>query len=313
MNRILWAIGILSLLAAGLLAIWPPPAQAPVTTKGIPSPEDSGRVASDASAPAPRLCGSDCAHDHHHHHHGTGGHGPECRHDHGLGSPSPAAVLPSTLPSSLLPAAALCDFAMATGRALDAAVPQALSDQALCWPALPRRGTAELLVRSTLGGMDAQRHLACAWSLNPDGAIRCTGISGQSPDTVVDMAIVAGAWTCSSGPIEPALLSGLSDLSRTITALHGAQVSGGTIPVGSTLTLADENCTLWSAVAGTWMIIPSQCASAPPAMYPLTAGAWNDWRIQLDPSGAWIAAERLMASPASDDEPGFLVRRVMVR
>ena len=44
--------------------------------------------------------------------------------------------------------------------------------------------------------------------------------------------------------------------------------------------------------------------------YPPQPGAWDDWRLHLRFDGTRQSLERLIASPSTVENPGFLVRRV---
>jgi len=296
MNKVLILVGILAFAGAAVAWFIPKGEAAP---PAAPPAEEKGHEA--APAPDP----------HAGHHHG-------CDHGHGKdpGGKDPAGDHAATVPAlagTLVPSGEL-GYRAALGRDAAPIPPGAPSAAALAWNP-PTAGTAEVLVRSTLGGMSAQRHFSASWSVLEDGslAFRDCGRSGKA---LAGLGLTArldkGIWK-TAGSEDKAITASVLDIARAIYALRSARAPEGKVLIGGQLRLAGEPWRAWREDAGAWLLVgPDIDMKLPAESYPSKADAWNDLRIVVGEGGAWTAAERVTGSPSTAAEPGFIVRRVLL-
>ena len=304
---LLIVIGVLCGIAAVVVAIWPQARSSSVAP--VRSTADHGAQHSDVTV---ACCGVNCA-----------GHGAAI-------DPPAVAGLLALPPISAAAVQATVDdaadhltFHAATGRQHTLVLPHprasAADDAApgpvptLRLPVIPVQGQGSILIRSTLGGIEAQRHVTAHWHCHGPSSVTFQQVPGQPADHQVPVHLERGIWTCQDPDLVPAVSSALVDLARVIAAAHTAFAAEQTLTAGITLLLAGESVMVW-AVADHQVLLVNGDDSGPagPTHYPPQPGAWNDWRLHLRPDGSWQALERLVASPATPETPGFLVRRVVV-
>ena len=292
-------IGVLCGIAAVAVAIWP---QAPAAGKTDPEAE--------SVAATVVCCGQDCAG------HGAANDRPTPTGLHAL-PPVSTAIVQAAVDA----VADHLSFAAATGRPDTLLLPYpgtaALEDATsepgptLRLPAIPRQGQAAILIRSTLGGIEAQRHVTARWHCSSPAAVTFRQVAGLSPDYQVAVHLERGIWTCQDPDLAPVASSALVDLARVIAAAQTAWATEQTLTPGAQFPLAGASVTVWS-LADRQALLVGGDDSAAMSTYPPQPGAWDDWRLHLHPDGTWQALERLVASPATPETPGFLVRRVVV-
>ncbi len=162
MKWFLVAVGVLAFGAAVVVLATAPergrdPDHAGTTPDGPNATADgpSGRVPDPDAATS----GHDGVPDH--------GHAGQ-RQGQGQGMESEVGDIPVRVPLPEPPARPLA-YAAALGRPVDRSYPAPSGDGTWAWPAFPGRGRFRFLVRSNLGGMEAQRWLQGAWhSEDPD-------------------------------------------------------------------------------------------------------------------------------------------------
>jgi hypothetical protein len=221
----------------------------------------------------------------------------------------PSQPLPS-IPATLKPQTASLDFNAATGRPALATIPRQSTGAVLRFSAFPDNGQAEILVRSTLAGLDDQHSLELSWRINADGRIAC--ITAVQTDPII-LGVNRGIWSCQTPGVDKLVVTDLLDVARIITAAKKPFEKSGKFEIGSSLSIAGETFTLWANDGTTWLLVAPEEILGTPKKYPPTPNAWNDLRIQIAEDGHWESAERLISAPATLAEPGFLVRRVILR
>ena len=298
-------IGVLCGIAAVAVAIWPQTPSAPsVPTTGMTDPEAQSAAATGA------CCGQGCA-----------GHGAASDHPILAGLHALPPISTTAVQAAADTAADRLSFAAATGRPDALLLPHpgaAAPDDAtsepgptLRLPAIPRQGQAAILIRSTLGGIEAQRHVTARWHCSSPAAVTFRQVAGLSPDYQVAVHLERGIWTCQDPDLAPVASSALVDLARVIAAAQTAWATEQTLTPGAQFPLAGASVTVWSVTERQVLLVGGDDSAALNA-YPPQPGAWDDWRLHLHPDGTWQALERLVASPATPETPGFLVRRVVV-
>lgn len=217
----------------------------------------------------------------------------------------------------------------------------------LNWQALPAAGSVTVLLRSTLGGVSAQRWLSAQWQQQPAGsdATRPASIdfhqvahrqhggesSGNSSAAALlneplRATLVAGRWQLHDAAgtdlstTHPALSASVLDAARAIASLRQAFATAGSADAAATINVADSPHRLWpdSATVATapasWLLIgpsadqPQEAFSG--SHYPTAPASGQDWRLELTADGQWQHAIHLSSQAASADQPGIYLRRI---
>jgi hypothetical protein len=200
----------------------------------------------------------------------------------------------------------------------------AVARPARTWPAtaagvvalrpMPDAGTGEVLYRANLGGVEVQRWMSAAWRIAPDGSVLLDGLrtsSGDMPGSL-RFTMAAGVWTCQDA-IPAGCGPEAADLVRTVSTARATVGRRSRLACGDVCPWAGEPMRVLAAGEET-LLAATQDPSRAPAFtdsYPGPSG-WNDVRIGLTAQGGWRAIERLTAAPGSREDPGFIVRRVLL-
>jgi len=228
--------------------------------------------------------------------------------DHAHDHPHPDDATLSAIPTSPLAVADHVGFDHATGRSSALTIPRHAFAEAISLEALPHTGQSEILTSSTLGGVERQVHQIAIWILQEDGAITFT-----VNEINVVLTLTGGRWTVQPADMEISTVSALKDQARFIHTLAAACGSYRAITPGSVLPIAGDDFQPWHHQQHNLLLVGPNEDGTAPATYPPHPGAWNDVRLHLTGSGRPVSAERLIASPATVAEPGFLVRRIILR
>jgi hypothetical protein len=281
-TRVLLSVSVLCLVAAAAIVAWPRPVTA-APTPAVTAPLD---------------------HDH------------AQTHDPAL----PTVLAPISGIASI--PAATEDSAVLAGRPSTAALARQELLPALPLAALPMSGSAELLWRSTRGGAVNRTQFAADWQQDPDSRVTlwlrdpAAAADPRTTPSVVRVGLFDGRWELLDPvpPLPAAWKPRILDLARWIGSLGAAFVSASDAgaATAATLTLAGETWTRWRHDGDTLLLVAPDDAGEAPAAYPARDGAWNDLRIRRAADGRWLAVERLSVSPSTPDEPGSLVRRILL-
>ena len=282
MNRLLIILGCCFLLAGVMVFVWP-------------ASEKTRRTDSSSGKTPPKSVHDDCGHEHE-----------------STASASSMVLHLADLPrlsQSLKTSAPMLDWPSAHARPLEGQILRQASGSALRLQKFPLQGQAEILNRNTLAGIDAENYLTTKWDATQDAMVTFTLPSAQ---TLV-VAREKGIWSCRTEGVDSKISSACTDLARVINAAKTAFAEVKTCAVGASVTIAGESFVLWTAEKNDWLFVAPLDGGITPQTYPPQPGTWNDLRICSDAQGTWQSAERLTTSPATPEEPGFLVRRVILR
>lgn len=282
MNRLLIILGCGFLLAGVLVFVWP-------------ASEKTRNTNSLPGNTSPKSVHENCDHEHE-----------------GIASTSSTILHLADLPrltKSLKSSTPMLDWSSAHARPLEGQIPRQASGSILHLQKFPLQGQAEILNRNTLAGIDVENYLTTKWDATQDAMVTFTLPSAQ---TLV-VARERGIWSCITKDTDPKIVSACTDLARIITAAKTAFAQEKDYTVGTNASIAGESFVLWTAEKNDWLFVAPLDGSITPQTYPPQPGAWNDLRICSDAQGTWQSAERLTTSPATPEEPGFLVRRVILR
>ncbi len=298
MNRLLTLIGIVFLAAALIIPLVIPKRQAKAMPPDEPAePSDKTQTTSvhqlQTGSGAGPVTTIDESHDHSH------------DHQH-LYEPAPVGV--PAIASEPLIIDEHATFEQAAGRSSALAIPRQVPTKAVAFKALPRAGQSEILTCSTLGGVERQTNQRANWHLDNGEAINFTVDGTQAVLTISN-----GRWAVQPGDLPSEIVSALKDQARIIHALIKAFGTPGTIAPAEARAIAGDDFQPWHHEQHDLLLVGPSEDGTPPATYPPRPGAWNDLRLHLTDSGHPLSAERLVASPATATEPGYLVRRIILR
>lgn len=270
MNRVLIGLGLLAAVIGVTLLLWPSTQQtevmrdrSQVPTPAVPAPADAG------------------------------------------GSGLARAILAEPLPADLTG----LDFKAAQGRVTDllprsgasgdAAEPAAPTPAtSLRLPTFPRRGQAEILIRSTLGGLEQGACLSPSWELVAPDLVCLT-----LPELKAEARLAGGRWSLSPATAPKTLL----ELARFVAGLDVAFAAGAELRIAEPLRLFGQ---AWTPVA----LGPEHAlcrAQAEPAKPTEEGSLASDLLLLvLDGRGRFAGVERLQADPSTPAEPGSLVKRL---
>lgn len=218
-------------------------------------------------------------------------------------------------PKTLRPAAGHIAYAAAHGRPDGFRVVVSSDGPAVLMQAMPTTGTAELLYRSNLGGVEIQQWASATWTLL-DESVQVDHLSTTAGESagMLELALIQGKWRVVVGDATPETRSAATEIARTVRMLHAGLGAGASRAPGQGMMLGGEAFRIIVAKPSALIIAAVKDAEDRPAFavdYPGPAG-WNDVVIWLDGQGHWTTAERLVGAPATPEEPGFLVRRIVL-
>lgn len=207
------------------------------------------------------------------------------------------------------------------------------AEAVLVWQPFPRSGEVQLVLRSSLGGRDAQRWFVAQWQRRVDGSIAFNDTvlrlyggerAGPSPASV-SAVFIGGRWQLgdidggSPDTLHPAFTASILDAARAIDGLAQAFMEPGQSSALVTYDVAGIPHRLWpdqwtADDLRSWFLIGPdpdnlQILYKHP-VYPLSPGRWQDWRLALQPDGQWRHAMHLSGQAASAEQPGDYLRRL---
>ncbi len=318
-NQGLVLFGAVAFMAAGIVwigrATSPEAVSDPAPAAVVPSKRDHGKGA-DSSLAVPAAIVPLQSQVHHHQHDET----PSTT----TSMVVTALPLPPVLPLAAPASGGLASpIASLSGRADTLRISVAKDGPQVALPAMPTSGRVELVVVSTLGGLDAQRRAHAAWTFTESWiVISSLEIGGKSVDPTATLRAVCerGVWRCVDST-DPVASQVAIECSRTVEMLRSvldkprSLAPGQEIPVGGeAFRVIVAQPTLVLLAASVVSTGTSAFASADDSnlRYPTTNAAWNDLGIWLD-GDRLVAAERLVTAPATVEEPGWYVRRLVLR
>ena len=160
-------------------------------------------------------------------------------------------------------------------------------------PAFALRGHAEVLIRSTLGGLDQGVRVSADWSIAKDGSIHL-----RTSDAVVIARLHAGRWVLDPQSASPVLL----EVARLVTALQDACATPRILHHSSVVRVFDQDWTV-TGLTPTAVLCESSDRLDPD-------GPRDALIFALADNGAIARLERFQSDPSTVNEPGFMVRRV---